>query len=210
MKINWKRRISFFNSIRSFRWPRRLRPWRTLRGGQRQPLEDAFFHPRKWFPLTSSSLREFPYLSALQVWNIEFETLKIYFISNSNYSGYSRQKNQVQTRKNSSNSIFQTGECQKSSADKWGECELHRAKLWLILQNTFKNFLIYYLLFNTDALSFYGYKSGLDQKSVLFILNLLKFLGCKMERKWLWTTLFSVLSHVWIQAKKFWNGPEYV
>ena len=100
MKINWKRRISFFNSIRSFRWPRRLRPWRTLRWGQRQPLEDAFFHPRKWFPLTSSSLREFPYLSALQVWNIEFETLKIYFISNSNYSGYSRQKNQVQTRKN--------------------------------------------------------------------------------------------------------------
>ena len=65
MKINWKRRISFFNSIRSFRWPRRLRPWRTLRWGQRQPLEDAFFHPRKWFPLTSSSLREFPYLSAL-------------------------------------------------------------------------------------------------------------------------------------------------
>ena len=45
-----------------------------------------------------------PFLSAHNlwhslVWNIEFETLKIQSISNLNFSGYSRQKNRVQTRK---------------------------------------------------------------------------------------------------------------
>ena len=43
-------------------------------------------------------------------------------ISNLNFTGYSRQKNPVQTRKksSSSNSIFQTGELQKLGADRQG------------------------------------------------------------------------------------------
>ena len=123
MKINWKRRISFFNSIRSFRWPSRLRPWRTLRWGQRQPLEDAFFHPRKWLPLTSSSLQEFPYLSAnyyyySQSLNIDLKLWKNILFQAQITQATAGRKIQTRKKSSSSNSIVQTGEYQKASADR--------------------------------------------------------------------------------------------
>jgi hypothetical protein len=47
---------------------------------------------------------------------LQFEISSLMNISNWNFTGYSSQKNPVQTRKKIS--IFQTGELQKSSADR--------------------------------------------------------------------------------------------
>ena len=66
-----------------------------------------------------------PYLSRSTfcnspAWNIEFDDPDFYFFSKLNFTGYNRQKTLFQTWKKSSpsNSIFQSGQLQKSSADR--------------------------------------------------------------------------------------------